>query len=147
MMFYKIQRNYSFIYNLLFSIFAQIDVKTLSFVRFMNISDRISALRKQKNMSQTDLGKVVGVSREIIGRYERGEVVPSVEVARKIAYAFDVSLDYLVGEGSNAHFDKETIKRLNDIEKLAPEDKSHVFALFDAFILKCSIQNKLVRAR
>ncbi len=32
----------------------------------MNIGDKITALRKAKNMSQTDLGKATGVSREII---------------------------------------------------------------------------------
>lgn len=46
-------------------------------------------------MNQADLGKAVGVSREIIGRYERNEVLPSVEVAAKIAKALEVSLDYL----------------------------------------------------
>lgn len=31
----------------------------------------------------------------VIGRYERGEMVPSVEVAKKLADAFDTTLDYL----------------------------------------------------
>lgn len=61
----------------------------------MNIGDKITDLRKQKNMNQTELGKAAGVSREIIGRYERNEVMPSIEVAAKIAEALDVSLDYL----------------------------------------------------
>lgn len=76
----------------------------------MNIGDKITALRKAKDMSQTDLGKAVGVSREIIGRYERNEVLPSVEVAKKIADALEVSLDYLAGEGSQATVDKQTMK-------------------------------------
>ncbi|MBX4322170.1 helix-turn-helix domain-containing protein, partial [Mycobacterium tuberculosis] len=42
----------------------------------MNIGDKITDLRKQKNMNQTELGKAAGVSREIIGRYERNEVMP-----------------------------------------------------------------------
>jgi len=43
----------------------------------------------------------------MIGKYERGEAVPSIEAAKKIADAFEVSLDYLVGEGINALFDKK----------------------------------------
>jgi len=50
----------------------------------MNIGDKIPALRKQKNLSQTDLGKAAGVSTEIIGRYERNEVLPSIEVAERL---------------------------------------------------------------
>ncbi len=37
----------------------------------MNIGNKITELRKQKNLSQTDFAKAVGVSREMIGRYER----------------------------------------------------------------------------
>lgn len=109
----------------------------------MNIGDKITALRKQKNMSQTDLAKVAAVSREIIGRYERNEVIPSVEVAKKIADAFDVSLDYLVGGIALSQLDKLTVKRMQDIERLSAEDKSHVFALLDAFLLKTKIQHSL----
>jgi transcriptional regulator with XRE-family HTH domain len=40
-----------------------------------------------------------GVSRVMIGKYERGEAVPSIDAAKKIADALEVSLDNLVGEG------------------------------------------------
>jgi transcriptional regulator with XRE-family HTH domain len=38
---------------------------------------------------------------------KRGEAIPSIDAAKKIANALEVSLDYLVGEGINAHFDKK----------------------------------------
>lgn len=49
----------------------------------MNIGDRITALCKSIKISQADLAKAAGASREIIARYERNEVSPSVEVAKK----------------------------------------------------------------
>ncbi|MFZ4863224.1 helix-turn-helix domain-containing protein [Sphingobacterium sp. Mn56C] len=100
----------------------------------------ITSLRKEKGWSQTDLATKSGVSREMIGKYERGEAVPSIEAAKKIADAFEVSLDYLVGEGVNSKFDKKTVKRLQDIEKLDPADKEHVFAMLDAFLAKNKLQ-------
>jgi transcriptional regulator with XRE-family HTH domain len=106
----------------------------------MNISKIIGDLRKQREWSQADLATNSGVSREMIGKYERGEAVPSIDAAKKIADAFEVSLDYLVGEGVNAAFDKATVKRLQDIQKLSTEDKAHVYAMLDAFLLKCDIQ-------
>ena len=72
----------------------------------MNIGDKIAALRKSKKISQAGLAGQAGVSREIIGRYERNEVSPSVDVAKKIADALEVSLDYLAGDGERASFDK-----------------------------------------
>jgi len=101
---------------------------------FMNLADRITALRKQKEMSQTDLAKAAGVSREIIGRYERGEALPSIEVAKKIADTFAVSLDYLVGEGINAAFDKKSLSRLQDIEKLDADTKEKIYFVIDNII-------------
>jgi len=40
----------------------------------------------------------------MVGKYERGDASPSIEVAKKIADALEVSLDYLVGEGVNSKF-------------------------------------------
>jgi len=97
----------------------------------MNIGVRMAELRKEKNLSQTDFAKTVGVSREMIGRYERNEVVPSIEVAKKIADALNVTLDYMVGEGVNSKFDKQTVKRLQDIESLPSEEKSIVYRMID----------------
>ena len=54
----------------------------------------------------------------MIGKYERGEAVPSLDAAKKIADALEVSLDYLVGEGVNAKVDKKALKRLQEIELL-----------------------------
>ena len=99
-----------------------------------NIAKIISDLRKEKGWSQTDLAKESNVSREIIGKYERGEAVPSIDFAKRIADAFGVSLDCLVGEGVNASFDKKTLTRLQEIESLQEKDREHVLALLDAFL-------------
>lgn len=94
----------------------------------------ISELRKQKGLSQTELANVSGVSREMIGKYERGEAVPSIDAAKKIADAFEVSMDYLIGEGSHASFDKKNIKRLQDIEKLDDATKDKLYFVIDNII-------------
>lgn len=100
----------------------------------MDIGSRIMMLRKDRKWSQSDLAKAVGVSREIISKYEKNDVVPSVEVAKKIANAFEVSLDYLVGEGMNSSFDKKTLQRIQDLELLEEEKKKTLFDLIDTYI-------------
>jgi transcriptional regulator with XRE-family HTH domain len=99
----------------------------------MTIGDRITSLRKAKNISQADLAKVAGVSREIIGRYERNDASPSIEVAKKIAEALEVSLDYLSGSELSV-IDRITLKRLEEIEKLDTGTKEHLFFLIDNVI-------------
>lgn len=100
----------------------------------MNIGDKIADLRKQKNMNQTELGKAAGVSREIIGRYERNEVMPSIEVAAKIADALEVSLDYLAGNSKKSAINKQTMKLIHEIDDLEPAIKDKLFFLANAII-------------
>ena len=59
---------------------------------------------------------------------------------RKDSCGSGAGLDYLVGEGVNSKFDKKTVTRLLDIEKLDPIDKEHVFAMLDAFLAKNKLQ-------
>ncbi|MDA3891887.1 MAG: helix-turn-helix transcriptional regulator [Salinivirgaceae bacterium] len=94
----------------------------------------ITNLRKEKGLSQTDLASKSGVSREMISKYERDIAIPSVDAAKKIADSLDVSLDYLVGEGVNATFDKNTLKRIQEIQNMAPEVKVHLFSVIDSVI-------------
>ncbi|ALO13866.1 Putative PBSX repressor [Salinivirga cyanobacteriivorans] len=100
----------------------------------LNIGERIIQLRKAKNWSQDELAKHVNASRIMIGKYERGDNAPSVEVLLKLAKAFGVSLDYLVGEGVNAAFDKEMINRLENVENLPQEEKERIFHFIDLII-------------
>jgi len=100
----------------------------------MNISKVISDLREDKGWSQTDLANKSEVSRVMIGKYERGEAIPSIEAAKKIADALDVSLDYLVGEGKNASFDKKTVERIEEIQTLDLSTKNILFNLIDTYL-------------
>lgn len=99
-----------------------------------NFDKIITNLRKQKGWSQIDLSNESSVSREMIGKYERGIAIPSLEAAKKIADAFGVSLDYLVGEGQNATFDKKTVQRLQEIQDMKPEFRAHLFSVIDSVI-------------
>lgn len=98
------------------------------------IGDRIAHLRKIKGISQTDLATSIKASREAIGKYERNEAMPSVETAKRIADVFEVTLDFLIDETANASFDKQSVKRLKDIEHLNEDDKKTLFAMIDAFL-------------
>jgi transcriptional regulator with XRE-family HTH domain len=100
----------------------------------LHIGERITQLRKQFNLSQDELAKQISVSRTIIGNYERNTNMPSVEVVLKIAKTFNVTVDYLIGEGKMSTYDKEVIKRIEDIDKLDQDTKEHLFFLVDNII-------------
>ncbi len=100
----------------------------------MNIGATITQLRKQNSLSREDLGNKVGTSGAVIGRYERGEITPSVEIANKIAKALDVSLDYLVGNVSTLVKDKKILDRVETIADMPDDAKSQIFNVIDALI-------------
>jgi transcriptional regulator with XRE-family HTH domain len=100
----------------------------------LNIGDKIIQLRKQLNLSQNELAEKISVSRTIIGNYERNTNLPSIEILLKMAKTFNVTIDYLIGEGEFSSYDKEIIKRIEDIDQLDDETKKHLFFLVDNVI-------------
>ncbi|AEM79783.1 helix-turn-helix domain-containing protein [Thermoanaerobacter wiegelii] len=63
----------------------------------MTFSDRLKELRKEKNLTQEDLAKILGISRSTIAGYETERKEPDYETLKKIADFFNVSIDYLLG--------------------------------------------------
>jgi transcriptional regulator with XRE-family HTH domain len=61
-----------------------------------NLGDRIKDLRKQKNLSQSELADKVGISYAQIGRYETKGAQPPAETLKLIADALGVSPDFLI---------------------------------------------------
>lgn len=97
----------------------------------MTFGERILTLRKKLKWSQADLAKKIGTSAPIVGRYEREEIKPSIEVAKKLADELGVTIDYLVGGSDNMILDKNLLKKMQDIEQLEEEDKKQVYYLID----------------
>jgi transcriptional regulator with XRE-family HTH domain len=101
----------------------------------MKLGEKITKLRKEKKLSQIDIAKAVGVSRDAISKYERGDIVPSVENAKKIADILGVSLDYLVSPEEKLDVvDNTMLLRVKEIQKLADNDRSTIISVIDAFI-------------
>ncbi len=100
----------------------------------MTFGERITTLRKQLKLSQDDLGKRIGTSAPIVGRYERNEIKPSIETAKKIADILNTTVDYLIGGADAVKLDKKMLQRIQDIQQLTDKDQEHIFALLDAFL-------------
>ena len=96
----------------------------------MTFGERLLSLRKKLKWSQDELARKIGTSAPIIGRYERNEIKPSIDVAKKLADELGVTIDYLIG-GSDKIFDKEILKKIEDIESLSEDDKKQVYDLID----------------
>ncbi|WP_238917212.1 helix-turn-helix transcriptional regulator [Clostridium sp. YIM B02555] len=62
------------------------------------LADRLKELRKSNNLTQAELGKILGVGKTTVSMYETGNSTPSDEIKLKISEHFSISLDYLLGK-------------------------------------------------
>ena len=59
---------------------------------------KVKAARAAKDLSQDDLAKICGVSRQTINAIEKGDYNPTIKLCRAICRALDKSLDELFWE-------------------------------------------------
>jgi transcriptional regulator with XRE-family HTH domain len=76
-------------------------------------------------------------------KYERDEMIPSIEVAKNIAKILNTTVGCLLGETEqeNIFKDPSMLNRFNEIEKLDPENKSHLLSVVDGFIQVLKFKN------
>ncbi|RAJ83326.1 helix-turn-helix protein [Chitinophaga dinghuensis] len=74
----------------------------------------------------------------IIGKYERDEVKPTIDVVKNIANVLDTTVGFLLGETKKQDVlkDQAMLKRLNDFASFPEEDKQHILYTLDALINK-----------
>ena len=59
------------------------------------LGNRLRALRESIHLSQAKFADVIGSTQSSLNRYENGQATPSIELLRKYADYFDVSMDYI----------------------------------------------------
>lgn len=70
----------------------------------MEFKNVLYELRTSRGISQATLAKELGLSTGLIGMYEAGKRMPSVEAQEQLADYFNVSLDYLMGRDSGSMY-------------------------------------------
>lgn len=63
----------------------------------LQLGDTLSDLRNEKNLSQNDLAKRIGVNSSTIALYESGERLPSLRRLIRLSLALGVTKDLLLG--------------------------------------------------
>lgn len=70
------------------------------------LSERIAALRKERGLTQEQLGKMVGVSSQAVGKWEKGGA-PDVELLPVLSRQLGVTIDALFGLEGGEQVDVE----------------------------------------
>ena len=62
----------------------------------MKFNEKLTQLRKSKNLSQEELGNELGVARQTVSKWELGETTPEMDKLIKMSEIFEISLDELI---------------------------------------------------
>ncbi len=76
-----------------------------------DISNKLTALRHEKGLSQEELAEKLSVTRQAISKWECGEALPDIENLILLANFYEISLDTLVG------VERQENEQKNDTDK------------------------------
>ena len=83
------------------------------------IAENIIQLRKQNKLTQAELAERLNYSDKAISKWERGESVPDVEILKKVAEMFGVTVDYLLTENAFESIEKFKISKQDSSNRIA----------------------------
>ena len=78
--------------------------------------DRLKELRKERNLTQEDIGNLCGVAKNTVSNWENNANQPSFDIVKKLAQYFGVTIDYLLNFTQN---DVDNMERLKQALKQA----------------------------
>lgn len=63
----------------------------------MTLNENIRLLRSARNLSQVDLAKALGVTKQSVSNWENNNIQPSIDMLIRLSSFFAVSTDTLLG--------------------------------------------------
>ena len=91
-----------------------------------SLNENIKRMRIESNMSQVEFAKLIGVTKQCVSNWENDNVIPSIEMLCKIADAFNVTTDLLLGREANEFL---------DVSALTETQRGHVALIIKDFEL------------
>lgn len=131
-------------------------------------SKRLKSLRKDRRLTQKQLGELLFVDDTSISKYENEKAMPENELLQRIADFFSVSVDYLLCRDENPNtisspetlskkekldIEKEALQMIENIDKAKvvefcgnpadDEDKEFLRLAYEKFLSDVRVYNKM----
>jgi len=112
--------------------------------------DNVKKIRVEKNISQQELADMIGIHSTHVSRYERNLALPSIEIAKKMAEALNVTVDTLIygtqdEKAKNNLKDADLLNMFTKVQALDKTDLTTVKNLLKAFIFQKETQQRLAQ--
>lgn len=84
-----------------------IEIKGSAPMEKLPIAERIKKFRTEKNLSQTELGNLLGVSNRAVSKWEKGEAYPTIDTLVNISKVFGVRVEDLLSVAGSPRPERE----------------------------------------
>ena len=91
------QKGFMIFYHLSGIIFLKKSERERHKMSYYDFGEILRSLRKQSGLTQSELGRRVGLSKAVVSKYENGMGYPTFDTLIRIARIFSVTTDYLLG--------------------------------------------------
>lgn len=88
----------------------------------MTLNENIRNLRLARNLSQVDLAKALGVTKQSVSNWENNNILPSIDMLVRLAQFFSVSTDFILGLNQTKYI---------EISGLTDRQLAHITAIID----------------
>ena len=78
----------------------------------MGLAEKLTALRKDKGLTQIEVAEELNVSRQAVSKWEVGDTVPSTGNLKYLARLYEVPLEYLFDEDAASPAEERTVEAL-----------------------------------
>lgn len=99
-------------------------------MKVLDISEKLKAIRKSKNLSVYKLSKISGISETHIRDLERGDRNPSLDTISRLANTFGLSLPDLLSENEEILYLTDNEKELVKYFRMMPKDSADSLLAF-----------------
>lgn len=111
----------------------------------MAFANKLTEIRKNRNLTQQELAEKVGVGISQMRRYEKGSSSPTLEVIKNLAVTLGVSADELIFDNNervaaSRILDKELLRQFETVSSLTPHDIDAVKTVLESIIIKNRIE-------
>jgi transcriptional regulator with XRE-family HTH domain len=114
----------------------------------MAFADKLTRIRKNRQLTQQELAQQVGIGISQMRRYEKGSSSPTLEVIKNLALTLGVSTDELIFDNNervaaSKILDKELLRQFEIVSRLTPHDIDAIKTVLESIIVRNRIEEIL----
>ena len=101
-----------------------------------SFGQRLTQCRKARGLTQAELARRMQTNHSILGKYERDQVRPSIDVVVRLTEELETTVSYLLGEVEEETLLKDPVmlERLKTLHALPEEQRRHILYALDAML-------------